>query len=72
MKQYIVSDPEILGGKPVIAGTRIPVDQILYLLKEGFTIEAIQNEYPQLDLQTIAGTVDQTALLLNKNASKIF
>lgn len=72
MKQYIVSDPEILGGKPVIAGTRIPVDQILYLLKEGFTIEAIQNEYPQLDLQTIAGTVDQTALFLNKNASKIF
>lgn len=71
MKQFIISDPHILGGKPVINGTRIPVDQILFLLKSGFTIEAINEEYPQLDYEVIAGTVDAAAELINKNASKI-
>ncbi len=70
MKQYIISNPDILGGKPVIVGTRIPVDQILFLLKSGFTMEAINEEYPQLDIQTISGTIDEAALLIN-NASQI-
>jgi uncharacterized protein (DUF433 family) len=71
MKHYIISDPDILGGKPVIAGTRIPIDQILSLLKNGFTLEAIHEEYPQITIETIAGAVDEAAELLNKNASQI-
>lgn len=71
MKHYISSNPNILGGKPVITGTRIPIDQILFLLKDGFTIEAIREEYPQLDIKTIAGAIDETAQLLNTNASQI-
>lgn len=71
MKKYIVSNPDILGGKPVIIGTRIPVEQILFLLKEGFTVEAINEEYPQLDKKTISGTVEEAAQLINKNASQI-
>lgn len=71
MKKYIVSNPEILGGKPVIAGTRIPVGQILFLLKEGFTVEAIREMYPQLDMKTINSTIDETVSFLNKNAPQI-
>ncbi|MGI8419256.1 MAG: DUF433 domain-containing protein [Candidatus Levyibacteriota bacterium] len=71
MKRYITTHPNILGGKPVITGTRIPVDQILFLLKSGFTVEAIHEEYPQVSQETIAGTVDEAAELLNKNASQI-
>ena len=71
MKRYIVSSPDILGGKPVIAGTRIPIDQILFLLKSGFTIEAINEEYPQLDIKTISGTIDEAAQLINNHALQI-
>ncbi len=71
MKRYIVSNPDILGGKPVISGTRIPVDQILFLLKSGFTVEAINEEYPQLNIKTISGTIDEAAQLINNNASQI-
>lgn len=71
MKHYIISDPDILGGKPVISGTRIPVDQILFLLKSGFTVEAINEEYPQLNKATIAGAVDEAAEFLNKNTPQI-
>lgn len=72
MKRYIISDPDILGGKPVIVGTRIPITQILLLLKNGFTVEAIHEEYPQLDKKTISGAVEEAALLFNKkNVSSI-
>lgn len=70
MKKYIISNPEILGGKPVIAGTRIPIDQILFLLKEGYTIESINEFYPQVDIKTLGKTVDEAADFINKNASQ--
>ena len=71
MKKYIVSNPEILSGTPVIAGTRIPVGQILFLLKEGFTLEAIQQEYPQVPIKTLRKVVDEAIDFFNKNAAKI-
>ena len=54
----IVIDPEIMVGKPVIRGTRIPVDLILKLLGEGMTIEEILEDYPHLNKKDI-----QAALL---------
>ena len=71
MKKYIVSDPQILSGKPVIAGTRIPVDQVLFLLREGFTIEAIHEQYPHVSSATISGTVNEAAQFINNNVPKI-
>lgn len=65
MDKYIASDPNILGGKPVIKGTRIPVDQILFLLKDGFTIQAIHELYPHVNEQTIGGTIDEAVKLIN-------
>jgi len=49
----IISNPNILGGSPVIYGTRIPVSRILYLLSLGNTVSGIQKEYPQLSLKQI-------------------
>jgi len=44
----IVADPEILTGKPVIRGTRIPVDLILKKLAEGIQVKEILTDYPRL------------------------
>jgi uncharacterized protein (DUF433 family) len=41
-------NPEIMFGKPVIKGTRIPVDMILRKLGEGMTIEDILDDHPRL------------------------
>ncbi|MBI5072291.1 DUF433 domain-containing protein [Candidatus Woesearchaeota archaeon] len=46
MKSKIVIDPKILVGKPVIAGTRIPVYLVLNLLAHGKTIQEITEDYP--------------------------
>ncbi|MBN9534960.1 MAG: DUF433 domain-containing protein [Alphaproteobacteria bacterium] len=41
-------NPEIMGGKPVIKGTRIPVDMVLRKLGEGMTFEEIFEDHPHL------------------------
>lgn len=43
--ERIVTDPKIMHGKPVIKGTRVPVDVILGGLVSGMTYEEIEKEY---------------------------
>ncbi len=73
MKSYISKDPQILGGMPVIAGTRVPMARIIFLLKEGYTIGTIHDEYPHVPLRTIEGAVTQLVRMLedSKHASKV-
>jgi len=47
-KSRVTRDPQVLGGKPAIAGTRIPVRLILDHLAEGYMPEEIILEYPIL------------------------
>lgn len=39
-------DPEVMFGKPVIKGTRLPVDLLLEKLAYGYSEEEILEEYP--------------------------
>ncbi len=50
---YIKSDPQILFGKPVIKGTRIPVDLILEKLAAGNSNETLLKAYPRLTKKAI-------------------
>ncbi len=44
----IVADPEVMGGKPVVAGTRITVEEILRRLAAGESPEALLEALPRL------------------------
>ncbi len=45
----ITFNPKILGGKPCIRGTRIPVAMVLEVLEDGVTFaKVIEDYYPQL------------------------
>ena len=57
-KQHIVSDPEILRGKPRIKGTRIPVALVLGYLAAGKTSADILAEFPDLTSEQIAACLD--------------
>ena len=43
----------ILGGKPVIQGTRIPVDLLLELVDAGLSVDDIVREYPHLKREDV-------------------
>ena len=45
---HIHADPAVLGGKPVIKGTRLAVDFVLGLLAEGWSRDQLRKNYPQL------------------------
>jgi len=45
----IESNREILGGKPVMKGTRIPVELILEMVQSGYSVDEIVSEYPHLN-----------------------
>jgi len=61
--EHIVSDPNVMMGKPVVAGTRITVELILEKLAAGESIEEILDAHPRLTREAI-----QAALTFAKEA----
>ena len=59
MKKFISTTPDIMGGAPVVKGTRIPVVVLLYRLKEGYSINEIHKMYPWVDKKTLTGALDE-------------
>jgi uncharacterized protein (DUF433 family) len=53
----IVSDPAILRGKPVIAGTRISVELILEKLGAGESIDDLLADYPHLSRDAVLAAI---------------
>ena len=49
----VVSDPKVMMGKPVVAGTRITVDLILEKLGRGESIEAVLESHPRLTREAV-------------------
>lgn len=46
--ERIEINPDIMGGKPVIKGTRVPVEMVLRKLGAGMTHDAIIGDHPRL------------------------
>lgn len=60
----IVSDPAIMMGKPIIAGTRITVEAILEKLAAGETVEQILEAYPRLTREGVKAALAFAAEVL--------
>jgi len=53
MHERIEINPEIMGGKPVIRGTRMPVEIVLRKLGAGMVPDAVLADHPRLMLEDI-------------------
>ncbi|HEY4573893.1 MAG TPA: DUF433 domain-containing protein [Thermoanaerobaculia bacterium] len=51
--RYIVSDPEILGGEPIVTGTRTPVRAVVEIWRQGAPPETIPGHLPHLTLAQV-------------------
>jgi uncharacterized protein (DUF433 family) len=57
-RDRIVSDPQILRGKPCIKGTRIPAALVLGYLAVGRDAAGVQAEFPGVTADDIAACLD--------------
>ena len=60
-EELIVSDPEILNGKPIVRGTRISVALILQSIASGMTKEDILRGFPTLTREGLEAALDFAA-----------
>ena len=59
--EQITVDPQILGGKPIIRGTRISVAFILELLASEVSVQEILEDYPHLSKEAIYACLQYAA-----------
>ena len=57
----IVIDPAILCGKPVVRGTRLAVAFLVELLANGWSVEEVLDDYPDLTREDIQACLEYTS-----------
>ncbi|MHA2275122.1 MAG: DUF433 domain-containing protein [Candidatus Kariarchaeaceae archaeon] len=62
-------NPEKLGGKPVIKGTRIPISIILANLEQGMTINEITQEFDGISEEDVKEAIRFARLLISEEVS---
>ena len=60
----IVVDKGVVAGKPVIKGTRVPVDAIIERLADGQTFNEILEDYPNIGMEDIKAALEYAADLV--------
>ncbi|MCL4394404.1 MAG: DUF433 domain-containing protein [Chloroflexi bacterium] len=65
LDRRIVIDPQVMVGKPVIRGTRIPVELIVRMLAQGIPESEILRDYPRLQLEDIRAALSYAAQALS-------
>ncbi len=64
LKRRITIDPKIMVGKPIIKGTRIPVELIVRLVGQGIPEKEVLKEYPKLKPEDIRAALIYAAQVL--------
>lgn len=65
-RKYIVVDKKIMAGKPVIKGTRIPVELVLKKLAQNADVKELLKDYPNLTLEGVKAALSYAGEVLEK------
>jgi uncharacterized protein (DUF433 family) len=57
--RIITASPEILGGTPVFAGTRVPVQTFIEYIKAGESIEEFLEGFPSVTREQVLAFLDE-------------
>lgn len=70
MKKPVIScDPDVMGGAPVFAGTRVPVQTLLDYLEAGDTIDEFLAGFPSVSREQVIAFLEQAKDRLVADAS---
>ncbi len=65
-QERIVRDPGVLAGKPVVRGTRIPVDLVLAKLAANPDLDELFADYPRLTLDDIRACLEYARIAVEQ------
>ena len=65
----VVSDPDIMGGRPVLRGTRVPVSTLFENLADGLSLDDILAEWPTVERGDLVALLREAQTLTEKNAA---
>lgn len=65
-KTRIVQDPDILVGKPIVRGTRIPVELVLAKLAANPDVQDLFADYPRLTVADVKACLDYATHLVQQ------
>lgn len=68
---WVVRDPEILGGRPVFAGSRVPVEALFENLEEGLSLAEILDDYPTLPKDAAVAVLEAAKLAVMASARPV-
>ena len=69
MSGIIDSDPEIFGGKPIVKGTRIPVELVFELFTLSLSFDEIIEDYPSLTKEVLGKLLEIANVAKNSLAN---
>jgi uncharacterized protein (DUF433 family) len=58
-KQIITSSPEVMGGTPVFAGTRVPVQTLIDYIKGGESIDDFLDGFPTVTKEQVIAFLEE-------------
>ncbi len=64
--EHVTSDPQVLGGKPLIRGTRLAIDFILGLFAAGWSQDQVLENYPSLTPESLQAVFAYAAEVLHE------
>ena len=68
-KSIVTSSPEVMGGVPVFAGTRVPVETLFDYLEEGESIDDFLKGYPGVSRKQVVAILEQAKATLGRRAA---
>jgi uncharacterized protein (DUF433 family) len=65
-KQIITSSPDVMGGTPVFAGTRVPVQTLMDYIKGGESIDDFLDGFPTVTKEQVIAFLEEAQLQIVK------
>lgn len=73
IRNLITIDKEILGGQPVFAGTRVPVESLFDHLEAGVSLDQFLNDFPSVTRQQTIDLLEAAnKILTSKNLEQLY
>ena len=68
LESVVRSDPEVLGGTPVFAGTRVPIKNLIDYLAAGDSLDEFLDDFPSVSREQAIAALEIAKDLLTSRA----